>query len=155
MKRNNTIFSYAEQIFMVFGFTVLCLVVFVRLFGISAQEISTIYELGEEGLTVGTLLQFFLVSVLSVTFRYVFFSEKLIRHIPSGVRIAGMFAAIVIMIGVFAYFFGWFPVGEWKAWAMFFICFGICAIVSIVVSVLKERQENRKMEEALERLKQK
>ena len=73
MKRNNTIFSYMEQIFMVFGFTVLCLVVFVRLFGISAQEISTIYELGEVGLTVGTLLQFFLVSVLIVTLRYLFF----------------------------------------------------------------------------------
>ena len=38
---------------------------------------------------------------------------------------------------------------------MFFVWFVICFVASIALSILKERMENKKMEEALERLKKK
>ena len=42
----------------------------------------------------------------------------------------------------------------WQPWVMFLLCFGVCFTISTVLSVAKEKAETRKMEEALERLKQ-
>lgn len=65
-----------------------------------------------------------------------------------------MFLSIIAVIAFFIFRFDWFPVMMWQPWVMFFVCFGICAGVSVALSVLKEKSENRKMQEALERLKE-
>lgn len=56
------------------------------------------------------------------------------------------------MIIVLVMVFGWFPVDEWLPWIMFFVSFGVCFVISLTVTVCRERMENRRMEEALERL---
>lgn len=65
-----------------------------------------------------------------------------------------MLTAAVIIIAVFIIVFHWFPVNMWQPWAMFFICFGISFLGSYLVMVIKERVENKRMEEALQRLKE-
>jgi len=64
-----------------------------------------------------------------------------------------MFSAVVVLIGIFAAWFGWFPVNEVKSWAMFFVSFFVCCSISVTLSVWKERKENDRMQEALERMK--
>ena len=49
--------------------------------------------------------------------------------------------------------FDWFPTDMWLPWIMFILCFGLCFVVSTVVTMWKEKMENRKMEEALAKLK--
>lgn len=154
MRKKDTVFDYIEQIFKVFGFTVVCLCVFSALCGEDAKGVSTIFALGRGGLSVVTLGQFFLTSVLIVTLRFIFFADGLITKLPLAIRTITMFVLVFLVIVVFSIWFGWFPVNEWKPWLMFAGCFGVCAIVSTVVSIVRERFENKKLDEALQRLKQ-
>ena len=64
-----------------------------------------------------------------------------------------MLGAVIALIGVFSYLFGWFPVDKPEGWIAFFICFGICFAVSAAVSAIKENAENRRLEDGLENLK--
>lgn len=117
--------------------------------------VSTIFALGKKGISVATSFQFLGVSILVVFFRMLFFTDMVIKKMRIAARTVGMLAAVIIVIAVFAAVFGWFPVDEWKYWLMFFICFGISFVLSLAVTVLKEKAENRQMEKALEEIKSK
>ncbi|MDE7353704.1 MAG: hypothetical protein K2O06_11750 [Acetatifactor sp.] len=153
MKRRETIFDFGAQVFLIFGFSILCLNIFCMLFGESASPFSTMFELGTAGLTVVTMLQFFLLSVIIVSLKFLFFTDILIKNISVKLRTAGMFGTVILVLVLFIFLFGWFPVDMWLPWVLFFICFGGSAAVSMVLSILKERTENKEMAEALERLK--
>lgn len=153
MNKRETVFSYLAQIFFIYGFTILTLNIFCLLFGEDAKDFSTIFAMGSSGLSLATSVQFFALSVFIATFRFVIFSDGLIRKIPIAVRTVIMFTLIIVLMVCFIYLFGWFPVNMWQPWVMFFLCFGISAAISALLSMWKERLENRVMEEALERLK--
>lgn len=153
MKKKNTIFDFVGQIFMIFGFMVICLNIFCILFGEGAREYSSIFQLGGSGLSTGTMFQFLLEAVFIVILQEIFFTDRLLKEIAIGVRTAGMFLSVIVTMIVLVYLFEWFPVDMWLPWLCFFISFGISAGVSTAVSVLKERTENKRMEEALQRLK--
>lgn len=153
MNKRETVFSYLAQIFLIYGFTILTLNIFCLLFGEDAKDFSTIFAMGSSGLSLATSVQFFALSVFIATFRFVIFSDGLIRKIPIAVRTVIMFTSIIVLMVCFIYLFGWFPVNMWQPWVMFFLCFGVSAAVSTLLSMWKERLENRVMEEALERLK--
>ena len=65
-----------------------------------------------------------------------------------------MFVCVILLIGIFAAIFQWFPVNDMKSWTMFFVCFFVCACISVVISAIKEKSDNKKMQEALEHLKE-
>lgn len=153
MNKKETVFSYLAQIFLIYGGTILALNVFCLLFGEDAREFSTMFSLGKEGLSLATMLQFFALSVFIATFRFVLFSDGLIRKVPISIRTIIMFTLVILLMVLFIYLFGWFPIHMWQPWVMFFACFGISAAISTLLSVWKEKLENRVMEEALERLK--
>ena len=127
--------------------TVLC--------GEEAKEVSTIFALGEKGIPITTILQFFLTSVLTATINMLFFSDGLIKRIPLWCRTVGMLLAEVVMIVFFVAVFGWFPMDMWQPWVMFALSFLVCFGVSVAFTILKEKIENQKMEAALIRMKQK
>lgn len=62
-----------------------------------------------------------------------------------------MLIGIIVMIIAFVVAFDWFPVNKIEAWIGFFVSFGICFVISLGVTLLKEKAENRKMEEALKK----
>ena len=154
MNRQETVFDYLKQIAVIYGFTVLALIIFCLLFGENAKEYSTIFALGSRGLSLSTLLQFFLLSVLIATLRFVLFTDGLIRRVPIALRTLLMFSSVIVVIVLFNYWFGWFPINMWQPWVMFFLCFGICAGVSTLLTTWKERLEDEAMAKALERMKQ-
>lgn len=154
MEDGKTIFDYIGQVFIIFGITIGILNVFCLLFGEDAQEYSNMFSLGKEGIAIDTMLQFLLVSICTVSLRVLFFTEILIKNMTVPFRTVAMLASEIAVIILFIIVCGWFPTDFWIAWMMFFLCFGVCFIVSLTVSVLKERMENKQMEEALERLKQ-
>lgn len=153
MEKKYTIFDFLGQVFFIFGVTVTCLGLFVLVFGEEAKDISTIFALGDRGLAVATLGQYFLMSVFLITIRFLLFTDCIIKGWSIRKRTICMFVTIVILIGAFAYIFGWFPVGQILPWVMFLICFFLCAVVSVILSTLKEKRENEKLQEALEKLK--
>ena len=151
MKQKNTILNFLNQVFVIFGGTVLCLMMFVFLFGEVAKNVSTIFELGSEGIAVSTLCQYLLLAVIITSLQWLFFTDRFIKRVSIAIRTVSMFVSIILVIAVSAAVFGWFPIHMWQAWLAFFICFAISAGISIAVSVLKERTDNAKLQEALER----
>ncbi len=155
MKEKSTILDYLAQVLIVFGFMMLVLNVFCLAFGNSAKEFSAMFELGNQGIPVKIAFQFLCVSALNVGVRFLFFTDVIIKKMPIWLRTICMLISVVIIIAVFIIVFHWFPANMWQPWAMFFICFGISFLGSYFVMIIKEKAENRRMEEALQRLKEK
>lgn len=154
MIRKNTIFDFMTSVLMIFGISVISICVFTFLFGENAKEISTIFALGKNGIPLTTLIQFLIMAFIITAMKWIFFTDKLIKNLSIAFRTVLMFLSIIILIVVFAALFQWFPINMAAPWIMFFICFAVFAAASIVISTLKEKSENEKMQEALERLRQ-
>lgn len=154
MENRKTVFDVISQVFTIFGFSVICLMIFSYMFGEDAKRYSSIFELENNGLALSTLAQFLLTSTIIVILRQLFFTDVVLKNISITVRTIGMFGLVVVMIVLFVWIFGWFPVNEVKPWIMFLICFTVSAGASTIISVLKEKENNKKIQEALERLKE-
>ncbi|MCI9448388.1 MAG: hypothetical protein HFH36_13680 [Lachnospiraceae bacterium] len=154
MEEKKTLFDYLAQVFVIFGFSILVLNIFCLMFGNSAQEISTMFALGSRGIPAGICFQFLCISVLVVAARFVFFTDTLIRNMPIWLRTICMLATVIVVIVAFTITFRWFPADMWQSWAMFLLCFGISFLSSCFVMAIKEKMENRKMANALQKLKE-
>ena len=153
MEERRTVFDYLARVFGMFGGMVALMSVFCLLFGESAKGISTMFALGGQGIAVGTLGQYFLVSVLTELLRIAFFTDIFVKDKPIAFRTAGMVGCEIIVIVCFICMFGWFPVNMWQPWAAFFLTFLFCSAAGLLLMSLKEKAENRKMEEALNKIK--
>lgn len=153
MIKKDTIFDFMTNVMMIFGVSVMCLLLFTFIFGEDAKAVSTIFALGNKGIALQTLLQFFVSSFLITVLEWMFFTDKIFKKMSLTVRFILTFFSIVILIAVFATIFRWFPVNMVLPWVMFLICFAVCATVSVVLSVLKEKRDNAKLQNALELLK--
>lgn len=150
MNKKNTILDFFSHVLIIFGITVTCLIVFIALFGEDAKGVSTIFQLGNNGIAIATLLQYLLLAVIITALRVLFFTDTFIKNASIAVRTIAMFVSIVFAIVVFAAVFGWFPVHMWQAWLAFLICFAVCTAISIVISSIKEKSDNEKLQAALE-----
>lgn len=154
MEERKHILDYLGQIMMVFGITVSLITVICCLVGDDAKEYSTMFVLGSRGVPVNTILQYLLSSVCLTGFRFLFFTDAIIKKMSIAKRTIAMLGSVIALIGVFAFVFGWFPVDDPKCWMVFFICFGICFAVSAAVSTLKEAADNRQLAAGLTKLKE-
>lgn len=155
MKENRTIFDYLTQVLVIFGFSMLVLNIFCLLFGESAREFSSIFRLGRQGISVETAFQYLGVSALIAGARYLFFTDMIIRKMAIWLRTVCMLGTVILIISACIVLLGWFPPDMWQPWVLFFVCFGISFLGSYIVMILKEKAENRKLNEALDRLKEK
>lgn len=149
MEQRKTIFDYIGQVFTIFGVTILIINLFCVMFGENARQYSTMFALGDAGITVSTMLQFLMVSILITVLRYIFFTDGVIKRLSLAARTGGMFIAVFLTIIIFTLLFDWFPIDMWQAWVGFFVSFGICVITSTLITLVKERMENKRLEEAL------
>ena len=84
----------------------------------------------------------------------VFMTDIIIKKLPLVFRnIALLTGGLLVSVGcIFA--FGWFQAEDGKAWVMFFVSFALSCGISTLVSAIAEKQENRRLEEALKRFKE-
>ena len=150
MERKNTILDFFNHTFIIFGITICFLIVFVALFGEGAVEVSSVFQLKDSGIALTTLLQYLLMSIIVTTLRMVFFTDIFIKNASLVIRTIALFIFIIPIIAILASTFGWFPVHMWQAWLAFFLCFIVCATISIAISAIKEKRENEKLQAALE-----
>ena len=154
MDKKNGLLDYLSQVFMNFGITVVILNVFCMIFGEEAQTMSTLFQLGRDGLAVATMMQFLLTISLINGLRVLLMTDLLIKKMPLALRIVAMFASVFGITTAGVIVFGWFPVTDALAWAMFVGCFIISCAISTGISVIAEQQENKKFEDALKRFKE-
>lgn len=155
MEEKKTFFDYLAQVMVVFGFAMLMMNLFCLAFGASAKGFSALFALGDKGIPVKIAFQFLGISALLTGLRFVFFTDTLIKKMSIQARTACMLGLTVLVISGCIILFGWFPVNMWQPWAMFLLCFGLSFLGSCLVVTVKEKAENKRMEEALRRLQQK
>ena len=66
-------------------------------------------------------------------------------------RNLAFFLTITTVIVVFIILFAWFPADDISAWIGFVVSFAVCSAIGVLISKLKEKAENKKMAQALER----
>lgn len=154
MLKKSTIFDFMINVLGVFAISILSLCLFTFLFGKEAGEVSTMFALEEKGIPLSTVVQFLALAVIITTLQWIFFTGKIIKTLSITWRTVLMFITIIIVIALFVAMFQWFPVNMVMPWIMFFVCFAIFATVSVIISGLKEKKENEKLQEVLELLKQ-
>ena len=154
MQKKKTIFDFLGQVFFLFGIMIAILIALCLIFGDSAKDISNMFALGSEGLPIDLMLQFWIIAIIVTGVRYLFFNDVLIKKASITVRTALMLLSIILTIVFFIYKFEWFPINMWQPWVMFLLGFGICFTISIAVTYLKEKVDNRNMEDALKKLKE-
>jgi uncharacterized membrane protein len=115
---------------------------------------STLFQLGGDGLAVATMMQFLLIILLINGLRVVLMTDLLIKKMPLALRIVAMFASVFGITTAGVIVFGWFPVTDVLAWVMFVGCFIISCAISTGISIIAEKQENKKFEDALKRFKE-
>lgn len=155
MIKKSTIFDWMAGIMTIFGISVLSLCLFCFLFGEDARGYSTMFALGSQGLSIATLLQFLGMAAIITALRWLFFTDACVKNLSIPVRSILMFGCVIVSVGIFARVFGWFPVNHVRPWIMFLVSFLVCTVIGVGMSALKERSENQKMQDALERLKEK
>lgn len=155
MEDKKTILDYLAEVLIVFGFSMLIMNIFCLIFGNSAREYSAMFALGSRGIPVNICFQFLFIAFLTTGIRALFFTDMLIKNMHIWTRTICMLSIIIIIIAVFAVIFHWFPVDMWQPWVMFLICFGLSFLGSYFIMTIKEKTENKRMEEALEKLKEK
>lgn len=153
MEDKKTILDYLAEILIVFGFSMLIMNIFCLIFGNSAREYSAMFALGNRGIPANICFQFLFIAFLTTGNRVLFFTDMLIKNMPIWIRTICMLSIIILIIAVFAVIFHWFPVDMWQPWVMFLICFGLSFLGSYFIMVIKEKTENKRMEEALRKLK--
>ena len=153
MEDNKTLFDYISRVFAVFGVVILIHVLIGSLVVQDAGEVSTLFSLGSEGLAMNTILQLFALSVIVIVLQSVLLTDKFIKNMSIVVRIILMFVSVTCAIVAFVLAFKWFPVNDVKAWIGFFVSFAVCSLAGVIFTRLKEKAENKKMDEALEKYK--
>jgi len=154
MDKRFTVFGFFAQVFMIYGITTGLLNIFCMMFGSEAKDYSSIFTLAGEGVSVGTSLQFLLAVTVVILLRMLFMTDMLIKKMPLSARITAMFASVFAVTVSFVFVFKWFPVDDPIAWLMFVVCFAVSCVVSVIVSTAAQRQENRRLDEALKRVKE-
>lgn len=155
MEKRKHLFDYLGQVLMIFGVSMIAVTVICAVVGDEAKGYSSMFALGRGGVPIRTVFQFLLSSLCIAALRILFFTDILIKRMSVAKRAISMVASVIILSGIFAAVFDWFPVDDVKCWVCFLISFAICFTVSAVLSLIKERAENRQLADGLQQLKEK
>lgn len=151
--KKESVFSFFTKVFMTYGLTIFIINIMCLVVGEGAREYSTMFSLGSQGLSVATQMRFLALCFIITLLRFVFFTDAVIKNWHTPARVAAMFAALIAVMVAFIIIFRWFPVDDALAWLLFLVCFAVSTALSTVISLAKEKSENRKLEEALMRIK--
>ena len=151
MEEKKTIFNYISQAFATYGIIVLVFVVFNILLGDVAGDYSALFALGKNGMSIPVLLELLLLAIMITFAQVLFLTDKWIENMSMIIRYVLFFGTVMIVMIVMIIVFNWFPIGDMYAWGGFVISYTVSMITSALLTRLKERTENSKMQEALDK----
>ncbi len=151
MEEKKTIFYYIRQAFATYGIIVLVFVVFNILLGDVAGDYSALFALGQDGMSIPVLLELLLLAIMITFAQVLFLTDKWIVNMSMIIRYVLFFGTVMIVMIVMIIVFNWIPIGDMYAWGGFVISYTVSMITSALLTRLKERTENSKMQEALDK----
>ncbi len=150
MEEKKTIFNYIGQAFAIYGIIVLIFILFSVVIGEQAEGYSSLFSLGNKGISVTTLCELLLLSVMITIAQDIFLTDRWIVNMSMMKRNALFFLAVLVVSVIMIIVFQWFPIGDMTAWLGFIVSYAISVFVSVLVTRLRERAENAKMQQALD-----
>ncbi len=151
MEEKKTIFNYIRQALATYGIIVLVFVVFNILLGDVAGDYSALFALGKDGMSIPVLLELLLLAIMITFAQVLFLTDNWIENMSMIIRYVLFFGTVMIVMIVMIIVFNWFPIGDMYAWGGFVISYTVSMITSALLTRLKERTENSKMQEALDK----
>ena len=79
MEKKGTILDYIGQVLLIYGGTMVVMNICTFLVGEDAQEISSLFSLGSNGMSVAVSFQFLLVAILNTALRFLFMTDAIIK----------------------------------------------------------------------------
>ncbi len=155
MDKKEYIFKFLNQMFLIFGITVVVLSLFCLFIGEKVQHISPLFDMGYTGISLETIFQILLTSFLITLINTLIFSDLLKIYITKTKRILIFLSFIFGIIFIFIHLFKWFPTNLLITWLVFALCFIISSLISIYITFTNEKAEDMNMEIALKELKEK
>ncbi|MGI6315227.1 MAG: hypothetical protein ACOX17_00900 [Christensenellales bacterium] len=153
MEEKKTVFDYIAGGLAVYGVMVTVFVLLSLILGDYVGDYSSLFRYGADGLSVPTLLQLLLLAAMITLARIVFLTGRWIKNMSGLLRNALFFLTILAVIAVLIVLFGWFPINEPRAWLGFILSYTVSMVLSVVVTGLRERAENKRMQAALRKYK--
>ena len=151
MEDKKTIFNYLGELFTMYGVIIAIFVILNLVLGDIAKGYTSFFEYGSGSMSMGTMIQLFVFSVIICIARNLFLTDNWIKNMPVFARIFCLFFSVTVVIVVFVFAFGWFPINDIMAWIGFVLSFAVSSAAGVLISKLKERAENRAMASALEK----
>ena len=149
MEEKKTVFDFIGDLFATYGIIVVIFVVLNMVIGDAASVFSSLFEYGSLAFSTDTLLQLLALALIICMSRNILLTDRWIGQMSMIVRNAVFFLVITVAIVLFVIMFKWFPITDIKAWIGFLVSFALCSSLAVVISVLRENAENRKMIRAL------
>ena len=151
MEENKTVFNYIGRVFAIYGIVVLVFIVLTGVIGDITKGYSPLFELGGDGISLPVLCELLLLAVMITITQFVFLTDKMIMIMSMLVRNVLFFLTIMIVMVIMILAFKWFTIDDLTAWIGFVVSYAVSMIVSALITKLKEKTENIKMQEALDK----
>ena len=151
MEEKKTVFYYIRQAFATYGLIVLAFIIMSIVLGEKTKGYAALFSMGSEGMSIPILLQLLLLAVIITLAQVAFLTDTWIMNMSIVLRNMLFFVSVLIVIVFMIMSFDWFPVKDITAWLGFIISYALSMIISALVTRVKERAENLKMQEALDR----
>ena len=144
-----------KEIMASFGGGIVTLALMSYLLGDGVAQFSPIFGLGKSGLPLEIVAQFLLLAVFSVIVKDVFMTDRWIKNMSVFLRKTLYFLVVILGVFIMSRLFKWFPADAARAWIFFGAFFTVTMVIMTILTRTKEISENNKLQEALEKYKQK
>ena len=150
MEENKTLFHTTGAVFTTYGVIVVIFLLLNLILGDAANGYSSLFAYGRGAFSTGTLAELFVLSLLISVCRSVLLTDRWIRTMSMLKRNILFFLTVTVFIVIFVIAFQWFPLQDPLAWVGFIVSFAVCSALGVLISRLREKAENEKMNRALE-----
>ncbi len=151
MEEKKTIFNYISQVFATYGIIVLIFVIFSYFIGENAQGYSSLFALGKDGISLAILGELLLLALIITIMQVVFTTDVFITNLSIVLRYVFLFMAVFVVMIIMIIVFNWFPTDDITAWIGFIVSYAVSMLFSVIITKIRERTENAKMQEALDK----
>ena len=151
MEEKKTVFFYLRQTFATYGFIVLAFIIMGIVIGEKTKGYADLFSMGNAGMSMPILLELLLLAVVITLAQVAFLTDTWIMNMSMVLRNVLFFVSVLIVIILMIVAFNWFPVRDVTAWIGFIISYALSMFISALITRLKERAENSKMQEALDK----
>ncbi len=155
MGKKDYILRFINQMFLIFGVTIIVLCLACLFIDEKIQSVSTLFDMGFNGISLETIFQILLASFFITLFNTIIFSDIIKIYISKTKRTVLLLSFIFLIIFTFIHLFKWFPTDILMTWLIFALCFVLSSFISLYIIFTNEKTDDKNMEIALKNLKEK